>query len=321
MTKTHEEVKNKNVLVTGGAGAIGTNLVEKLLDLEVNHIYVIDDLSSGQKNEVHSHDKVTFYEGSISDEKILNEVFKNKIDLVFHLAALFANQNSIDNPEKDLDTNVVGTLKLLVFSKNHGVERFVYFNTSCMYKPASGVFREDSVEFCYETPYSISKHAGELYVRIFNDHYKLPTVSLRIFNSYGPHEYSGLYRNVIPNFFNKAMKGEALTVMGTGNETRSFTFVSDIINGVLLAATSEKAVGKIFNIGSNREVKIIDLAEKINKITGNTTPVKFIPLRDWDKTKRRAADLTKAESVLGYAPKVDIDEGLEMTYKWIKNLK
>ncbi|MCK5096130.1 MAG: NAD-dependent epimerase/dehydratase family protein [Candidatus Pacebacteria bacterium] len=313
-----KSIKGKKILVTGGAGAIGTNLVSVLLKNEAKEIYVIDNLSSGRAHTLLEHDKVNFFQKDIIDNEILEKIFDKGIDIVFHLAAHFANQNSVDYPERDLLTNVYGTVKLLRQSHKKGVKRFVYFNTSCMYSPEHGIFKEDSKEFQYDTPYSISKHTGELYSELFNEYYGLPTVGVRIFNSYGPHEYPGLYRNVIPNFFKRAMDGQALTVMGTGEETRSFTYVDDIVRGVMLAATKEGVIGEVFNIGSDREIKIIDLAKKINKVTGNTVPIEFIPRRDWDKTMRRCADLSKAKDLLGYETTVDIDDGLERTFKWFK---
>jgi nucleoside-diphosphate-sugar epimerase len=149
----------------------------------------------------------------------------------------------------------------------------------------------------------------------------LPVTTLRYFNVYGPGERPGKYRNVIPNFFKWAMDGIPLPITGTGSETRTFTFVTDVIDATLRAALNEDAIGECFNISSDNEIQIIDLADKINNLTGNKAVIRYAERRKWDSIKRRSASYEKAKRILGYQPWVNIDEGLKLTYDWFLELK
>lgn len=313
-----QHYKGKTVLVTGGAGAIGANLVRALIPLGAK-VVVIDNLSSGFRENIADIPEATFIDGDIINSGKLAEAFSFKPDVVFHLAAFFANQNSIDHPLDDINANIVGTLRVLEESLKVKVQSILYANTSCMYA-AEGNWAEDGTDVRHETPYSISKFTGEQYSKFFYKHYRLPVVSARIFNSYGPWERPGKYRNVIPNFFEKALRGESLTITGTGDETRSFTYVDDTVHGLLLAAASFDNSWQIYNIGSNKETKIKDLAEKINFITGNKAPILFAPRRDWDKTLKRQPNISKAEKRLGFTPTTTLDEGLARTHEWFKSI-
>ena len=308
--------KGKTILVTGGAGAIGANLVRALLAVDVRHIYIIDNLSSGSASNIDGLERTTLIKGDIEDINLVGEVFKEPIQVVFHLAAFFANQNSVDHPQQDARTNILGTINLLEHSRDHKVELFVYVNTSCMYDSYSTDWSESSKNFRYSTPYSISKFTGEQYAKFFYKYYKLPVVSARVFNSYGPYEYGGKYRNVIPNFFEAALKGESLVITGTGNETRSFAFVDDTVRGLLLAGSHYDGSWQVYNIGSTKETKIIDLATKINTLTANKAPIMYAPRRSWDTSLRRKPDVGRARSRLGYKAVVELDEGLRKTYEW-----
>lgn len=312
--------KNRHVFVTGGAGAIGSNLVRALLERGCRNIYVLDDLSSGRKENIPDVPEVFFLKDSIVNDDILKRVFSERIDVVFHLAANFANQNSVDFPRLDLNTNGLGTLKLLEYSRDARVERFIYVSSSCVYGNKDIALREDDPEYNLDTPYAITKLLGERYTTFFHQHNGLPTVILRYFNAYGPGEYPGKYRNVIPNFLALAMKGESLPITGTGEETRDFTFNRDTVEGTIRAAEVEQAIGNIFNIGSGRETKIIDLAQKINILTGNTEGLILKNPRSWDFIRRRVASIEKARNILGYHPTVELDEGLERTYSWLKSV-
>ncbi|HJP19081.1 MAG: nucleotide sugar epimerase [Gammaproteobacteria bacterium] len=309
----------KNILVTGGAGAIGSRLVEKLSQSE-NRIIVLDNLSSGFVENVTKSDNVQFVQGDIESEDVLKTVFFNKIDTVFHLAANFANQNSVDFPEKDLMVNGLGTLKLLEYSVENKISKFVYSSSSCVYGQKNEPLSEEMTDYSLDTPYAITKLLGERYVTYFNDHYGLSTVILRYFNSYGPAEYPGKYRNVIPNFFYKAMRGEALVITGTGQETRDFNYIDDTVSGTLAASGSQKAVGKIFNIGSGRETKIIDIANIVNRITKNKSEIKFVEKRKWDNITSRVASIEKAQKLIDYSAQVKLEEGLKKTYEWLRQV-
>jgi len=309
-------MQGKEVLVTGGAGAIGKNLVRLLLQHGAK-VTVIDNLSSSTTDGLDT-DRVVFFQGDISDDLLLEKVFLNEYNYVFHAAAHFANQNSVEHPIIDLGTNIAGTVKLLEKVKSTSIERFIYFNTSCMYGGGTN-FSEDDVDFEYHTPYSISKYAGEQYVMLYDHLHGVPATSIRIFNSYGPHEYSGKYRNVIPNFIDLALRKQSLPVMGDGTDTRSFTYVDDLIEGVLSASGSELASGQIINIGNDVETTTLELAQLINELTDNAAPITFVPKRPWDKAKRRKADLSKAKKMLHYQPTTNLKEGLKKTIEWYKN--
>jgi UDP-glucose 4-epimerase len=306
------------VLVTGGAGSIGTNLVRKLNELETKEIIVLDNLSSSFEWNVPKGLKIKFINGSVLDDEKLKLAFKGKPQLVYHLAAHFANQNSVDNPETDLTVNGMGTLKVLEHSHRVGVERFVYASSGCgIYGLDSKIpFEEHDVSMSLYTPYQVTKMLGELYTNYFYNLYNLQVVNARLFNSYGPGEVPGKYRNVIPNFFFWAMKGLPLPITGTGEETRDFTYVGDIIEGLLSMSYCNKAVGEAFNLGTGREIKIRNLAEKVNELTGNTSGIVYKEKRDWDKKKRLLASIEKAKSVLGYEPKTRFEDGLKAVHGW-----
>jgi nucleoside-diphosphate-sugar epimerase len=164
----------------------------------------------------------------------------------------------------------------------------------------------------------MNKLVGELYCNYFSDYYKLPVSVARYFNVYGPGEVPGAYRNVIPNFIWSAMNGSALPVMGTGEETRDFTFVNDIVDGTLRLGVMKGALGEAFNLASGTETKIVDLALYINEITSNKAGIVYTPKRDWDKSTRRRASIEKAQSLLGYQPRTPFGEGVRRTYEWIR---
>jgi len=312
--------KNTFILVTGGAGAIGSNLVKELHRRGAKLI-VLDDLSSGYEDNIVDIKGIRLIKDSISNDASLKKIFSNPVDYVFHLAANFANQKSIEDPLGDLDTNVIGTLKILQhLIKAKGLKRFIYVSSSCVYGNAGGVTAEEA-ELQPQTPYAISKLAAENYVRFFHKYYGLPAVILRYFNSYGPGEYPGKYRNVIPNFFKTAMSGFPLLITGTGEEKRSFIFVDDIVDATIKAVLKKEAIGECFNIGSDNEIKIKDLAKKINALTNNKAGIKLIERRKWDMIFRRIPDCKKAKKILDFNPKITLEKGLGITYKWFLNLK
>jgi len=334
----------KRILVTGGAGAIGSNLVKELSKYSCT-IIVLDDLSSGYRDllddvladkknigknakaniKMNVKANIEFIKGSILDDKILDGLFSKKVDVIFHLAALFANQNSVDHPDKDLLVNGVGTLKLLEYARKSnvgkGVERFVFTSSSCVYGNLPEPASEDSSKLHPDTPYAITKVLGERYVSFFHEHYGLKTVTFRVFNSFGPGEKPGHYRNVVPNFFAMAIRKEPLPIYGTGEETRDFNWISNLVQAMLLSAVKNEAVGNTFNISSGKKTRIIDMAKMINKIASNKAGIKYLPRRSWDKIIDRSANIEKAKRILGYNPDVeDIEGKLRKTYDWIKGL-
>jgi len=314
-----EYYRDKVVLVTGGAGAIGSNLSRALAELGAK-VIILDDLSSSEVWNVPSLPEVLFVEGDILDEVKLKRVFFERPRIVFHLAAFFANQNSVDHPERDLMVNGMGTLRLLEYSLLAGVERFVYASSGCsIYGSESPLpLREEFMSMHLSTPYQITKMLGELYCNFFFNHYGLKVVKPRFFNSYGPGEVPGEYRNVIPNFIYWAMKGLPLPITGSGEETRDFTYVGDIVDGLLRAGAMESAIGKEFNLASGKETRIIDLANMINQATGNRAGISFAQRRKWDTKSRLLASIERAKELIGYEPQVPFEEGLKHTIEWFR---
>ena len=303
----------ETILVTGGAGAIGSRLVKDLV--QAHRVLVVDDLSSGWFDNLRGL-PVEFWRGSVTDEELLNEVFAENPTVVFHLAANFANQNSVDYPQKDLLVNGLGTLKVLEFARKAKVKRFVYTSSSCVYDNFNEPIREDMVGEALDTPYAISKLNGEHYVRFFHEYHRMPTAVLRLFNSYGPGEYPGKYRNVIPNFIYMAMNGQKLTITGTGEETRDYTYVDDTIQALKLCMIRDEAVGQIFNTGTGIETSMNRFLDCLRSVLQSEIAVEYQPRRDWDSITRRCSDIGKISRVLGYKTTVDLETGLRRTVDW-----
>jgi len=307
------EYQGKVVLITGGAGCIGSNLAKVLSSANAKRIIILDDLSASYEWNIPRASNILFIKGSILDDEVLKCCFKEKPDYIFHLAAHFANQNSVDNPETDLLVNGLGTLKVLQYTHLTGVERFIYSSSGCgVYGLDSKIpFKEDDISISLHTPYQITKLLGELYTNYFHNLYNLPIVNARFFNVYGPGEVPGRYRNVIPNFFYWAMNGLPLPITGDGTETRDWTYVDDIINGLLAMGVKEEAVGEAINLGSGKEHKVIELANIVNELTGNKAGIKYVERRNWDVKRRLLSSIEKAKRILGYEPKTEFEEGLK----------
>ncbi len=314
-----EAYTGQRVLVTGGAGAIGSNLSAELAAAGAS-VIILDDLSSAERWNVPSRANILFVDGDVRDEVKLKRIFFERPRTVFHLAAFFANQNSVDHPETDLDVNGLGTLRLLEYSVFTGVDRFVYASSGCsIYGSGAPLpLKEDFMSMHLSTPYQITKMLGELYCNFFANHHGLRVVKPRFFNSYGPGEVPGQYRNVIPNFIYWALKGMPLPLTGTGEETRDFTYVGDIVDGLLRAGVMESAIGQEFNLASGKETRIGDLARMVNAATGNTAGIRFVQRRKWDTKSRLLASVDKAHDLIGYEPRTSFDDGLERTIEWFR---
>jgi UDP-glucose 4-epimerase len=314
-----DEYRDKTVLVTGGAGAIGSNLARALAE-RGSKVIVMDDLSSAERWNVPSLPNILFVEGDIQDEIKVKRVFFERPRVVFHLAAFFANQNSVDHPEKDLAVNGMGTLRLLEYSVLTGVERFVYASSGCSIYGSSAPLplREEFMSLHLSSPYQITKMLGELYCNFFQHHYGLKIVKPRFFNSYGPGEVPGQYRNVIPNFIYWALKGQPLPITGDGEATRDFTYVGDLVDGLLRAGVMESAVGQEFNLASAVETRVIDLANMINRSIGNPAGIRFVNRRKWDTKSRLLACVDRADELIGYRPSIPFETGLNNTIRWFQ---
>jgi len=313
--------QGKVVLVTGGAGAIGSNLTKALAGLGAKMVIVLDDLSAAYEWNIPSLPNVLFVKGSVVDEVVLKRVFGEEPEIVYHLAAFFANQNSVDYPERDLMVNGLGTLRIFQYARMSGVDRVVYASSGCsIYGSAAPLpLKEEFMSMHLTSPYQITKMLGELYCNFFHHHYGLKVVKTRFFNSYGPGEVPGQYRNVIPNFIYKAMCGMPLPFTGSGDETRDFTYVTDIVDALLRAGYYKEAIGQEMNIASGSETNILKMAEQINEMVGNKEGIVRVAHRVWDTKKRLLASVERAKELIGYQPQVKFEQGLKNTIQWFRD--
>ncbi|MCB4757212.1 MAG: SDR family NAD(P)-dependent oxidoreductase [Elusimicrobia bacterium] len=312
--------RGKTVLVTGGAGAIGSNLCRRLAELGCRMVVILDDMSAAYEWNAPLGPNILFVKGSIVDEVALKRVLNENPEIVFHLAAFFANQRSVDYPELDLEVNGRGTLRLLQYCQMKRVDRFVYASSGCSIygHQAPLPLKEEFMSMHLTTPYQVTKMLGELYCNFFSDHYGMKIVKARFFNSYGPGEVPGQYRNVIPNFIYWALRGQPLPITGNASATRDFTYVDDLVDGILRCGFSAAAVGREFNLSSATETSIGSLAETINRLAKNKAGVFMAGKRKWDTKSRLLASLERSRSVLGYQPAMELEEGLKKTMRWFK---
>ena len=316
---------SKTILVTGGAGAIGSNLILALSDLVgiKGMIICLDNLSTNKFNiaiDFPNCNNVLFVKGDIENDEDLKRVFRENIDIVFHLAAFFANQNSVDYPESSVDTDLIGLIKVLDLCVLHNIKKFIYASSGCSIYGSYGKLplKENFISMNLTTPYQINKMAGEMYVNFYHHHYSLNVVKCRFFNSFGPGEVPGQYRNVIPNFIYWAMNDIEIPITGTGNETRDFTFVYDLVQGLIKSCSSSKTNGLSFNLASGKETKIIEMKTKIDQILGKTTPIKIKKSRKWDTKKRLKASILLAYKTFQYKPVYKFSQGLEDNINWFE---
>lgn len=323
---------DQKVLVVGGAGFIGSNLVHQLLEQEPKEVIIVDNLISADQINLPSEDNATFIYGSITEDHILNAL-PDDLDYVFHLACFHGNQSSIADPIQDHDNNTFTTLKLCERLKGiKSLKRVVYAAAACAvaektYDSATATTEDQPISLFHDSPYSISKIIGELYGNYYFQRHGLPFVKARFSNAYGPREILGagqwrgtvntVWRNVIPTFIWRSLNGEALPLDNGGNASRDFIFVQDMARGLQACALNGEA-GETYNLATGREVTILELAEKINELTGNTTPLNILPARDWDRSGKRFASTEKAKSQLGFTADVVIDDGLKETVEWTK---
>ncbi|NYZ75465.1 NAD-dependent epimerase/dehydratase family protein [Candidatus Micrarchaeota archaeon] len=298
-------------LVTGGAGFIGANLCSRLLE-KGWEVIAFDNLVQGSRENLPKN--IEFVEGDIRNLPLLEKTMHD-CEIVFHIAANFANQRSVDDPQEDLDINGKGTLNVLQASKRNGIKRVVYASSSCVYGPYEGKMAEDLLKKP-ETPYAITKLLGEYYCKFFNDNENLETVSLRLFNVYGPRDRPGQYRSVIPNFMRMAKEGVPLPIMGDGSDTRDYTFIDDVAEAFVRAAEKKEAQGESINVGSGNAVSVKKLAETILEVSHSDAGTKTIPRRSWDRIRHRITSTEKCKKLLGFTPSVTLEKGLEISWQW-----
>lgn len=321
-----------HVLVVGGAGFVGSNLVHQLIKHDLATLTIVDNLISSDISNVPDDARVQFIYGSIADDAVLAQLPK-QLDYVFHLACYHGNQSSIADPMADHDNNTITSLKLFDhLSRYKGLKKVVYAAAACAvaektYDAPTATTEEQPVSLYHDSPYSISKIIGELYGNYYFERYKLPFVKARFANVYGPREILGagrwrgtvhtVWRNVTPTFIWRSLNHEALPLDNGGNASRDFIFVEDMARG-LMACALKGTAGEVYNLATGRETSILELATKINALTGNPTPADVKPARDWDRSGKRFAATEKAERVLGFKAEISIDEGLKRTVEWTK---
>lgn len=325
-----DSVQGKNMLVVGGAGFVGSNLVKRLLTLEAAQVHVVDNLLSAERSNLPDNPNLRFTEGSIADDRILGGL-DDSYDYVFHLATYHGNQSSMHDPIADHDNNLITTLKL--FERLKGFKRLrkvVYSGAGCAvaektYDQAHATSEDAPISFQMDSPYSISKIVGEFYAVYYFNRHALPTVRARFQNVYGPGEVLGagqwrgtpatIWRNVTPTFIYKSLKGEALPLEGGGVATRDFIFVEDIVEGLICCAL-KGAPGDVYNLASGAETSIRELAETINELTGNTASLDVSEARDWDHSGKRFGSVKKSKLHLGFEAKSCLRDGLNQTIVW-----
>jgi len=320
------------VLVVGGAGFVGSNLVNQILEQDPREIIVVDNLISSDVSNIPSDSRVRFVFGSITDDRIL-AALPGDLDYAFHLACFHGNQSSIADPFADHDNNTYTSLKLFDRLKEiKGLKKVVYAAAACAvaektYDAPTATTEDQPVTLYHDSPYSISKIIGELYGNYYFQQHKLPFVKARFSNVFGPREILGagqwrgtvhtVWRNVTPTFIWRSLSGDALPLDNGGNASRDFIFVEDMARG-LMACALRGAAGGVYNLATGRETSILELATIINEYTGNTTPLDLRPARDWDRSGKRFASTEKAARELGFTAQVDIREGLRRTVEWTK---
>jgi nucleoside-diphosphate-sugar epimerase len=321
------------LLVVGGAGFVGSNLVRRVLDEGAARVLVVDNLLSAERDNLSEDPRLELWIGSIADDAVLNRV-EDEYDYVFHLATYHGNQSSIANPLADHDNNLITTLKLYERLKGfRKLQRAVYVSTGCALAEknaatAAAVVEDGPIPLDFDSPYQISKVVGEMYSAYYHRAHGLPVVRARFQNVYGPGEVLGagrwrgtpatVWRNVIPTFIYRALKGQPLQIHGTGASSRDFIHVRDIVAGLLRCATAPDVAGDVFNLASGVETSIRDLAQKINALAHNPAPLQFIPVREWDRSLKRFGSPEKSARQLGFRAQVGLDEGLAETVAWTK---
>jgi UDP-N-acetylglucosamine/UDP-N-acetyl-alpha-D-glucosaminouronate 4-epimerase len=304
------------VLVTGGAGFIGSNLVESLTDSGHN-VRVLDNASTGSLEnlaDIRPAPEVTL--GDLRDPEAVRRAM-SEAEIVYHLAALPSVARSVGDPITTHQVNVDGTLNVLQAARAAGVRRLVYASSSSIYGDTPRLPKDESMPLSPQSPYAASKAAGEGYCRAFAHVYGLETVSLRFFNVFGPRQDpTSEYAAVIPRFINRMLEGDSPEIFGDGEQSRDFTFVRNVVEALQLASTAgPEAVGRALNVGCGSRTTLLELVAAINEELGTSVEPTFSPPRPGD-IRHSHADITMAERLLGYRPRISVRSGLAQAIEW-----
>ncbi len=305
-----------DALVTGGAGFIGSHLVDALV-ARGDRVRVLDDLSTGRRENLHPESELV--EGSVADAADVARAVAG-VEVVFHLGALGAVARSVADPRASNTANVVGTLNVLTEARDAGARRVVFASSSSVYGGASQVPTPESAPLRPRSPYANTKLAGEWYTRLFAELYPIETVALRYFNVFGPRQRpDSTYAAVIPLFAAALLAGERPTVHGDGTQSRDFTYVADVVAANLAAATApaDAASGQAFNVAPGEGTSLLELLDALGRCIGVTPDPVFVDPRPGD-VKLSCADASAARDILGWAPTVSVADGLERYVEWLR---
>ena len=310
------------VLVTGGAGFIGSHICEKLLQKGYN-VICLDNLSSGNPQNIEgckNNKKFVFIKGDSNSLDLENVFKKNKIDFVFHYSYTMGNKVNIEEPTRVLN-DVKGIQNIFELARKHDVKKIVYASSSEVYgEPAELPEREDG-PVNPVVPYGSVKLLGEEFMKSYFQQYGLKGCALRIFNTYGPRQVTeSTYSFVVGNFIQQVLANKQPTIFGDGNQTRDFLYVDDNVEAAMHALESDKVNGKSLNVAKGERITIKDLADKIIKISGKKMSPTFMPFRKHE-ILHRWADVSRMKSLLNFEPKIKLEEGLKRTMDWYKSLK
>ena len=327
-----ESFADQNILVVGGAGFVGSNLVRLLLRDRPRRVTIVDNFLSSDPVNVPDDPMVRLVAGSITSDRVLRELDED-LDYAYHLACFHGNQASIHDPLMDHENNTLTSLKLFErLREMKSLKKVVYSAAGCAvaaktFDGATATAEDAPVSLFHDSPYSISKLIGEMYGNYYFTRYGMPFVRARFQNVYGPGEILGagrwrgtpatVWRNVTPTFVWKSLHREALPVENGGVATRDFIFVEDVARGLIACALNGDP-GEAYNLGSGVETTIRELAERINAATGNTTAIALAPARDWDRSGQRFAAIGKARDKLGFLAQIGLEEGLRSTIGWTR---
>jgi UDP-glucose 4-epimerase len=314
------DIRGARVLVTGGAGFVGSHLSERLVSAGAQ-VRVLDNFSTGDRRNLETIiGEIELVEGDIRDKVTVSRVMEG-IDIVFHQAAQINPARAVEDPMFDFEVNVRGTLNLLFEALRRKVKKFIMASTN-VYGNANVPTMKESYSTLFEansllSPYAAAKVSAEAYLKVANDELGLPTIRLRYTNVYGPRQLSKSESGVIAIFVKAALRGDSIRIFGDGTHSRDFVFISDVVEANMLAARNDDANGGVFNIGTGVETSVNELAELVNEMTGANVPIVHVEDRAAD-FKRIKADLTNAREALGYTPRVRLKDGLRSYIDWCK---
>ena len=319
MNQHLNECKGKSILITGGAGFIGSHLVDRL-SLE-NKVIILDNLSSGSLvNLERSKNRITFIKGDILNKGLLKDIVAEvEVEIIFHLAANTSILKSISDSCNDMSVNIEGTLNLLEACVESNIERLIYSSSGAIFGEAKRLPIDEEHHLNPESPYAVSKLAAEKYCFAFHKIHGIPVTALRYFNVYGPRQGNSEYASVASTFLSRIKDDKPLTIFGDGKQTRDFVFIEDIVKANMLVASHPAAVGEIFNIATGKGTSIDLLATIIKQINEQANPIVYHTAPVAGEIRHSQADINKARKLLGYNPQTSLKEGLLLTWKEMIN--